>query len=255
MFKRKLADNLKRVQERIADAADRVGRKPTSVTLVAVTKYVGMEHIHALTDLGVVDLGESRPQELARRAAMWQEWRQRRPAEDAAPQASRPRWHLVGHLQRNKVRAVIPFADLIHSVDSLRLAEEIDAQSAKLPRVTPILLEVNASGEAAKQGVAVAATTHLAEQISSLKHLQLRGLMAMAPLTQDSAVLRHTFGRVRELYEEILSEGIARPHFRELSLGMSNDFEYGIEAGATLVRIGSALYEGIELAPQPVEAE
>lgn len=255
MFKRKLADNLKRVQERIAQACTRVGRKPTSVTLVAVTKYVGMEHIHALTELGAVDLGESRPQELARRAAMLSEWWQRQPTEPSLPRSPRPRWHLVGHLQRNKVRAVVPFADLIHSVDSLRLAEEIDAQSAKLPRVTPILLEINAGGEAAKQGVAVAAATHLAEQINSLKNLQLRGLMAMAPLTQDRTALRHTFGRVRELFEEIVSEGFARPHFRELSLGMTNDFEYGIEAGATFVRIGSALYEGLELAPQPVETE
>ncbi len=186
---------------------------------------------------------------------MVNEWLGRRARDRAAGARPRPHWHMIGHLQRNKVRAVLPWIDLIHSVDSLRLAEEIDNQSAKLERVTPLLIEVNAAGESTKNGVAVAATTHLIEQIATLEHIDVRGLMAMAPLTDDETVIRHVFERVRELFDEVVSERICGPTFRELSLGMSHDFEYGIEAGATYVRIGSALYEGIERGAQPVPVE
>jgi len=162
---------------------------------------------------------------------------------------------MVGHLQRNKVKAVLPWIDMIHSVDSLRLAEEIDAQSAKLGRVMPILLEVNAADDADKYGVAVAAITHLAEQVNSLEHIELRGLMAMAPLTDDGLRIRQVFGRVRELFDEIVAGRICGPEFKELSLGMTNDFEYGIEAGATYVRIGTALLDGIPLSIEPVSSQ
>ena len=162
---------------------------------------------------------------------------------------------MVGHLQRNKVKAVLPWIDMIHSVDSLRLAEEIDTQAGKLDREIPILLEVNAADEPGKKGVAVAAALHLAEQIVSLPQLEVRGLMAMAPLTEDTEVVRRVFHRVREVFEEIVSERVCGPAFRELSLGMSRDFELGIEAGATHVRIGSALFEGIPLGAEPVPAE
>ena len=198
---------------------------------------------------------KSRVQELTKRAAAINEWLGRRSRDPSAGARPRPSWHLVGHLQRNKVRAVLPWIDLIHSVDSLRLAEEIDAQSARLGRVTPILLQVNAGDEPSKFGVAVAATTHLAEQVSSLEHIELRGLMAMAPVTQDAERIRYVFQRTRDLYDEIDGERLGGPGFRELSLGMSSDFEYAIEAGATYVRVGSALLEGLELAVEPVPAE
>ena len=251
-MKRKLSENLKRTQERIVQTCRRVKRDPGEVTLVAVTKYAGIEIIRMLLDLGVRDLGESRVQELTHRAAMLQESLGRRPFASEGPP---PRWHMIGHLQRNKVRSLLPWVEMIHSVDSLRLAEELDAESAKLERKVPILLEVNASGQAGKEGVAVAAATHLVEQLSSLKHLELRGLMAMAPLTDDAVVIRNTFDRVHELFVEIVGEKVCGPQFRDLSMGMSNDFEHAIEFGATYVRIGSALFEGIELAPQPASAE
>jgi len=162
---------------------------------------------------------------------------------------------MIGHLQRNKVKDVLPWVEMIHSVDSLRLAEEIDAQSAKLERRTPILLQVNAGGESTKSGVAVAATTHLVEQIHSLRHIELRGLMSMAPLTEDASRIRHTFQRVRELFDEVVGERQCGPVFNELSLGMTNDFEQAIEFGATMVRIGSALFEGIELPAEAVSAD
>ena len=254
-MKRRLSENWKRVEQRIADACQRAERDPSSVTLVAITKSVSLDIIHTMVDLGFTDLGESRVQELTKRAAAVNEWLGRRSRDIAAGARPRPHWHMVGHLQRNKVKAVLPWIDMIHSLDSLRLAEEIDAQSAKLGRVTPALLQVNAGDERAKLGVAVAATTHLAEQVCSLKHIELRGLMAMAPLTDDVSRIRYVFGRARELFDEIRGERLCGPAFAELSLGMSQDFEYGIEAGATFVRIGSALFEGIELSAKPTTAE
>ena len=254
-MKRKLSDNFKRVGQRIAEACGRVGRNPSSVTLVVVTKYVGLETIRTLVDMGIEHLGESRVQELTRRAAMVNEWLGRRPHDSPTGALPRPKWHMIGHLQRNKVKAVLPWIDLIHSVDSLRLAEEIDSQSARLGRVTPVLMEVNAADEPGKYGVAVAATTHLVEQIASLEHIEVRGLMAMAPFTDDQSRIRHVFERTRELSDEIVSQRLCGPKFRELSLGMSNDFEFGIEAGATYVRIGSALFEGVEQGAQPAPLE
>jgi len=249
---RKLAENLKRVQQRIAAACDRAGRDPAAVSLVAVTKNAGLEWIRALVDLGVQDLGENRVLDVTRKAAMVKERLSRKVRERGDPAAG-ARWHMIGHLQRNKVKAVLPWIDLIHSVDTLRLAEEIDAQSAKLDRKTAILLEVNAAGEASKQGVAVPAASHLAEQVQSLKYIELRGLMAMAPLTDDVERIRRVFGRVRELFDEIVAERMGGRHFAHLSLGMTNDFEYAIEAGATYVRIGSALFEGLTPEPESLE--
>jgi len=249
-MKRKLTENLRRVEQRIHDACARAGRDPSSVTLVAVTKYASLDIIRALVDMGVAHLGESRVQELTKRAAMVNEWLGRRARDISAAAKPRPRWHMIGHLQRNKVRTVLSWIDLIHSVDSLRLAEEINDQSKKLDRVTPILLQVNASGESSKHGIAVAAAVHLAEQLVSLKHIEVRGLMTLAPLTEDESVIHRTFERVRELFDEIVSEGCCGPAFRDLSLGMTNDFELGIAYGATFVRIGSALFEGIQLSAE-----
>lgn len=254
-MKRKLTENWKRVEQRIQDACNRWDRDPSSVTLVAITKYAGLDVIRAMVDLGFTDLGENRVQELTKRAAAVHEWLGRRSRDLSAGARPRPNWHMVGHLQRNKVKAVLPWIDLIHSLDSLRLAEEIDAQSAKLNRVTPVLLEVNAADDPKKCGVAVAAITHLAEQICSLPYIELRGLMAMAPFTDDESRIRHVFGRVRELFDEIVSERLCGAKFKDLSLGMTNDFEHGIEFGATFVRIGSALLEGIELASRTAAAD
>jgi pyridoxal phosphate enzyme (YggS family) len=249
-MKRRLTENLKRVEQRIADACERADRDPSGVTLVAITKYASLDIVRTLVDLGVQHLGESRVQELTKRAAMVNEWLGRRARDLSAGAKPRPHWHMVGHLQRNKVKAVLPWIDMVHSVDSLRLAEEIDTQAAKLERKMPILLQLNAGGEDSKYGVTMAAATHLAEQINSLEHIELRGMMAMAPLTDDVKVIRQVFGRTRELFDEIVGERICGPRFRELSLGMSNDFEYAIEFGATYVRIGTALFEGIELAKE-----
>ena len=222
--------------------------------MVAVTKYASLDIIRTMVDLGFPDLGENKVQELTKRAAAVNESLSRRARDPSAGARPRPRWHMIGHLQRNKVKVLLPWVHLIHSVDSLRLAEEIDSRAAKLGRVVPILIEVNADDDPNKSGVAVAATTHLAEQIYTLEHIEVRGLMAMAPLTEDEGRIRHAFGRVRELFDEVISMRICGPEFKELSLGMSNDLEHGIEAGATFVRIGSALLDGIQLTNKPVEA-
>lgn len=254
-MRRKIMDNLKRIEERVAEACRRVGRDPAGVTLIAVTKSVTVDVIRGLVEAGLADLGESRVQELGQRAAMLNEWLSRRARDASGAIPTSVRWHLVGHLQRNKVKPVLPWVSLIHSVDSLRLAEEIDVQSRALGRRTPILLQVNAADETQKFGVAVAATTHLAEQIHSLPNVELRGLMAMAPLTDDTQRIRHVFARVRELFDEVVSERLCGPNFTELSLGMTQDFEWGIEAGATYIRIGTALFEGVDLPTQPLHAE
>ena len=253
-MKRKLTENLKRITGRIHEACSRADRDPRSITLVAVTKSATLDVIRTLVGMGVADLGENRVQELTKRAAGVNEWLSRRIRNVSAGAMAKPNWHMVGRLQRNKVKALLPWVDMIHSVDSLRLAEEIDAQAAKIDRTVSILLEINVSSEPTKGGVAVAAATHLAEQITTLPHINLRGLMAMAPLTDKESVIRGVFERVRELFDEVVSERTCGPAFKELSLGMSNDFEYAIEFGATHVRIGSALLKGIELSAEPAPA-
>lgn len=253
-MKHKLAENLKRVRKRMAEACDRAQRGPGGVTLVAVTKYVTPQIIHELIGLGLTDLGESRVQGLTQRAVDVLEWVHHEAQGGVRPLVL-PKWHLVGHLQRNKVKTVLPFVDLIHSVDTLRLAEEIDQQSRKLGRRTPVLLEVNTADDPVKQGCAVAAATHLVEQVATLPGVELRGLMAMAPLTDDTTTIRCVFERTRELFDEIVGLRIGGPAFTELSMGMSNDFEFAIECGATYVRIGAALFDGIELPTEAVPVD
>jgi len=245
-MRRKLADNLKRVRDRIAAAAGRAGRSPDSVTLVAVTKTVEVDVIRMMLELGATQLGESRVQELAKRASMIEEYRSRRQlmggSQDVPPA---PTWHMIGHLQRNKVRQVLPWARIIHSVDSLRLAEDISAQGAKAGYTTDIFLQVNVSGERTKFGMAVGATGHLLDQIREMPSIRIVGLMTMAPLVDDPEKARPHFVRLRELFEEIRAEHRPGPDFRHLSMGMSNDFEVAVEEGATMVRIGTALFEGL----------
>ncbi|MHC5110098.1 MAG: YggS family pyridoxal phosphate-dependent enzyme [Planctomycetota bacterium] len=253
-MKRKLAENIKKVEQRIEDACRKAGRDPREITLVAVTKAVSLDVIRSLVDLDLQHFGENRVQDLTKRAGMVNEFLSRRARDLAAGAKPRPEWHMVGHLQRNKVQMLIPWVSMIHSVDSLRLAEEIDAHASRLGRVTPVLLQVNISNESQKHGVAVAATLPLLEQIRSLEHIEIRGLMGMAQLTDDVEAVRHTFNRAKELFDEIVCERICGPNFRDMSMGMSNDFEHAIEFGATYIRVGSALYEGIELATSDVPA-
>jgi hypothetical protein len=158
--------------------------------------------------------------------------------------AKQIKWHLIGHLQRNKVRQALPLTALVHSVDTLRLAEEISAAGTKLNLQPRVLLQVNTSNEPQKYGVPVGAATHLAEQVESLPNLQLVGLMTMAPLTHNKDVVRSCFVRAREIFDEMRGERIVGSQFTELSMGMSSDYEVAVEEGATILRIGSAIFAG-----------
>ncbi len=244
MKKSPLAERLEQVKERIAAACAQAKREPSEVTLVAVTKTAAPEQIREILSLGVGDLGESRVQVLQQRAAQVNEFYSRRMAHAEEGMPARLRWHMIGHLQRNKVKAVLPIVSLIHSVDSLRLAEELDQQAAKLDKRMPVLMEVNASEESQKQGVAVGAAVHLAEQIDSMPNLQLLGLMSMAAINAKEDQARRTFARTREIFEEMKWHKIGGTALRHLSMGMSQDFEPAILEGATLVRIGTLLFGG-----------
>lgn len=250
-----LAEKLDEVKQRIATAAIKAKREPSEITLVAVTKTAGLEQIREALQLGVTDLGESRVQQLAQRAAQLNEFFQRRQtfsdgsvpsAGGAAAPGAAPavRWHMIGHLQRNKAKQLVPLVSLIHSIDSLRLAEELDSIAEKAKKKCNVLLQVNASEETQKSGVAVGAAVHLAEQIASMPSLQLVGLMTMAAFDAPEAQVRQTFARTREIFEEIRWQKIGGPAMRHLSMGMSNDFETAIAEGATMVRIGSLLFGG-----------
>ena len=235
-MERRLADRLGEVQERLAAACRRSGRGRDEVTLVAVTKTVSAAWAAKLPELGVYDLGESRPQELWRKAA-------------AVPGSVR--WHLVGHLQRNKVERTLPLVHLVHSVDSIRLLEALDAAAAKLHVPANALLEVNTSGERAKHGFALAEMPDLLPQLAPLNHARVLGLMTMAALSEEREDSRPAFATLRELRDR-LRGAVPPPHdLRELSMGMSNDFETAVEEGATLVRIGTALFEGLPESAAP----
>jgi len=239
-----LAVKLDEVRERIAAACAKAKREASDVTLIAVTKTAAPEQIREILQLGVGDLGESRVQVLQQRAAQVNEFFARQQAHGAENLPAKLRWHMIGHLQRNKIKPILPLVSVIHSVDSLRLAEELDAQAAKAARKLPVLMQVNASEEPQKSGVAVGAAVPLAEQIATMDNLQIMGLMTMAPLDGDERTVRQVFARTRELFDEIKFNKIGGSHMRHLSMGMSNDFEHAITEGATLVRIGTLLFGG-----------
>jgi pyridoxal phosphate enzyme (YggS family) len=222
-----LAERLAAVRERIAGACRRAGRDPAGVTLVGVTKTVPADRAALAVDLGLTDLGENRPQELWKKAA-------------AVPAA---RWHLIGHLQRNKLERTAPLVALIHSVDSARLLQALDAFGRQHGRPVPVLLQVNCSHEPTKGGFDPATLPALADDLASRSGLDVRGLMTMAAYSEDPEDARPTFAELRRLRDDLRGRtGLPLP---ELSMGMSGDFETGIEEGATLVRIGTTLFAGL----------
>ena len=235
----RIEKNLQEIRRNISAACERTGRDGQDVRLVAVTKEADLETIKNLVDAGVTDLAENRVQQLVRRAEELDAWQQRRRAAEPVE----IRWHMVGHVQRNKVKAVLPVVSSIHSVDSLRLAEEIHSRAAQAERTVEVLLQVNCSQEKQKFGCAVGAATHLAELICTLKSLRLVGLMTMAPFTSNPQKARPTFVRLRELFEEMRKLRIGGGGFRHLSMGMSQDYAVAVEEGATILRIGTAIFQ------------
>jgi pyridoxal phosphate enzyme (YggS family) len=235
----RIAENLAAIRTRMDRAAVSSGRSAGDVRLVAVTKYVGQAEIEALLAAGCHDLGESRPQSIWERAAVFEK-------QDI-------RWHFIGHMQRNKVRRTLPLVDLFHSADSLRLlaameeaanemALENSAQQADKQPVS-VLLEVNVSGDVNKHGFAPADVEPALETISQFSHLQVKGLMCMAALEGDNSVAERNFNDLRQLRDRLQAVAPANIELAELSMGMSGDFEEAIRAGSTMVRIGSALFE------------
>lgn len=238
------------MKERIAAAAAQAGRDPREIALVAVTKHASMDQVRELIGLGHVDLGENRVQQLVQRAAQVDELLSRRrqlpESAGAGDHPSQVRWHMVGRLQRNKVRKAVELSRLVHGVDSLRLAEEIQSVAVRREHPVEILVQVNVAGETAKGGVAPAAARHLVDQIDTMVNVKPRGLMCMAPLGEDGEpdldVARRTFDRCRELFDDIRAAGSGGERFDLLSMGMSGDYEIAIASGANVVRVGSSIF-------------
>lgn len=223
-----LRQRLAAVEERIAAACRRAGRRREEVTLIAVTKTVSPEVAGLLPNLGVLDLGESRPQELWRKAA-------------ALPPAVR--WHLIGHLQRNKIAQTLPLVQSVHSADSERLVRALDDELIRRQATLNVLLEVNASGEASKQGFSPVHTGAVAALLVAVQRVRVVGLMTLAARDENPERCRRTFATLRTLRDELRPLVEPRHTLEQLSMGMSNDFEIAIEEGATLIRLGSVLFE------------
>jgi pyridoxal phosphate enzyme (YggS family) len=230
----RLRRNLAGVSAETAAACARAGRDPAGVRLVAVTKYVDAATARLLHELGCHDLGETRPQSLWEKAAA---------LADVTPS---PRWHLVGHLQRNKLRRTLPVLGLLHSLDSRRLLDALEAEAAAAGVVCETLVEVNLTADPGRTGVAPEAAGDLIAVGAGMRHVRVRGLMGMAAVPDGRTdASRRDFARLRELRDRLAAELPAAGGLPELSMGMSGDFAEAILEGATLVRIGSALFEGV----------
>jgi pyridoxal phosphate enzyme (YggS family) len=227
----RLRANFQRVRARMAEAALARGRRADGARLVAVTKTVGIDEVAALAALGQRDFGESRAEQLLPRA------------EESSRLGLDAAWHMIGHLQRRKVRDLLPRAAMIHSVDSLRLAEEIDRRAAQAGLgPAAVLVEVNVSGEEQKYGARPEELAALVREMARLQRVDVRGLMTMAPLAEDAELARPVFRRLRELRDRLNDEGAYPRPLMELSMGMSQDYWVAVEEGATLVRVGTALF-------------
>jgi len=214
-----IARNITEVRERIAHAAARAGRSPDEITIIAVTKYVDDSAIQQAVEAGIKHFGENRVQEAERKIL-------RLPGSGLCPT-----WHMIGHLQRNKVQTALKIFDIIHSIDSVRLAQAISAQAE---RILPVLLQVNIAGEKTKGGFQRDELSEAVAEISRLPNLSLKGLMTIAPLVDDPEEVRPVFKELRELRDSFEME--------HLSMGMSNDFEIAVEEGATMVRLGRIIF-------------
>lgn len=223
---KQIADNVRIVRERIAEAAIRAGRKPEEITLVAVTKNFPAEDVKAALACGVDCVGENRVQELMEKY-------------DAAPEAN---WHIIGHLQSNKVKYIVGKTALVQSVDSVKLLDEIESRSASAGIVSDVLLQVNTSGEESKFGVLPQALDSLLERAERLKNVRVRGLMTIAPIHLPDVSNTLHFSNTHALYLDIKSRKYNNIHMEIMSMGMSGDFEEAIACGSNMVRVGSLIF-------------
>lgn len=222
-----ITDRYDEVKARIEAACARAGRNPEDVTLVAVSKTKPEEDIQALYDYGVRDFGENYIQEL-------------RTKHDDLPKDIR--WHMIGHLQRNKVKYIADYVTMIHAVDTLPLAETIEKEGVRFDRIIPVLIEVNVAGEESKFGVTPENCVTFAEQFAGFPHIRLEGLMTSAPFVENPEDNRPVFRKLRQLAVDINKKNIDNVDMRVLSMGMTNDFEVAVEEGATMVRVGTAIF-------------
>jgi len=222
-----IATRLAEVQRRIGEAARRVGREPGGIQLVAVSKTKPVDQLREALAAGVTALGENYVQELVGKRAE---------IGDAV------QWHFIGHLQTNKVKYVAPFCSLIHGVDSVKLATEISRRAVQHERRQPVLIEVNLSGESSKFGVGQEEVPHLAKAVLGLPNVELRGLMVMPPYPEDPEDSRPYFVKLRALQERLRAGGVPSENCAELSMGMTADYEIAVEEGATIVRVGTAIF-------------
>jgi pyridoxal phosphate enzyme (YggS family) len=222
-----VSDNLKRVRDKIAHAALKAGRNPENIQLVAVSKTVEAKRIREAIEAGATLFGENYIQEAR---------------EKIKELGHEVRWDFIGHLQRNKANHAVDFFEMIHSVDRLSLAREINSVAAKKNKKTRILVQVNISGEEAKSGINPGGVTSLVSEIASMSNLSLEGLMTMPPYFDDPERARPYFTALRELRNKIIAENSGGIRLKELSMGMSGDFEVAIEEGSTAVRIGTAIF-------------
>lgn len=221
-----IRENLNSVTESIRKAEKKSGRPAGSVKLIAVTKTYGADAINEAIDCGVTDIGENRVQEII------EKYDRIKPV----------RWHLIGHLQKNKVKYIIDKVCLIHSVDSIELAREINRQAEKIGKVQDILVQVNVSGEESKFGIKPEECSALCRDISGMNNVRVKGLMTIAPFTEDESVLRNVFCGLQQLSAKISEEKNDNISMDELSMGMTHDFPLAIEAGATMVRVGTGIF-------------
>jgi hypothetical protein len=228
-----IRENVLKIKGRIASICSKVNRSPEEVTIVAVSKGRSPEQIKEAIAAGITDIGENKVQEAL---AKFNDLR-------FAISDKQIRWHLVGHLQTNKARDAVKIFDLIQSVDSLRLAQEIDRQATRINKVQDLLIEVKTSPEATKFGLRPEEATGVIKEIAQLKNIKIKGLMTIAPLADDSEKARPYFGRLRELLDQINAQRITQDALRILSMGMTDDFQVAIEEGSNMVRIGRAIFE------------
>ncbi|MHB8773213.1 MAG: YggS family pyridoxal phosphate-dependent enzyme [Syntrophales bacterium] len=222
-----IADNIRCVRERIAAAAGRSGRSAAAVRLMAVTKTVDDARIGEAIRAGVEIIGENYVQEAKQKIETL---------------GKSCQWHFIGRLQTNKAKYAVHLFDMIHSVDRLELAAEIDRRARLAGRVMPVLIEVNLAGEATKSGVPPAGAAELVRAAAALENLAVSGLMTMPPFFDDPEEARPYFGALRELRDRLAAEAIPRAELRELSMGMSGDYAVAVEEGATIVRVGRAIF-------------
>ena len=222
-----ILENIKQVEENIIKSCEKVGRDPKEVTLIAVSKTKPYTAIEEALPSGVLDYGENKVQELTEKYEIF--------PKDI-------RWHMIGHLQRNKVKYLVGKVELIHSVDSLRLANQIETEFAKKNEIANILIEVNMANEESKFGITSETTEQLVREISKLEHVRIKGLMTIAPYTDNPETNREYFRNMKKLSVDITEKNIDNVSMNVLSMGMTGDYQVAIEEGATMIRVGTGIF-------------